>query len=321
MKTLVIVNPNARGGRVESLYRELQPRLSEFLGTYEAVITQNAEKVGPILDSSLMESVGHVLAMGGDGTNHSVINALVARPNLDVTFGSIPVGTGRDWARMLGTPKHPVDALKWLNDTVPVYCDVGEVKFQDRMVGNVPVSRLFLNIASAGISGQVDARVNRTKRRSKVTFVFATLMTILRYRPKPVTVTCDGEEFYSGKTYLLVVANGRAFGRGMWIAPEARIDDGKFDFLIVEGISRVRAVRSFPALFRGKHVEHPFVHRTRASTVHVRTHRDTLAMDLDGEEMYGQNLLFSILPRALRVRINPATAALIQKNPGQGGEV
>src|SRR5512135_315598 len=105
-------------------------------------------------------------------------------------------------------------------------------------VGGKHSTHIFLIIGSAGVSGEVDQRVNRTRRRSSLTFIGATIATLMKYRPQHVRTLCDGKEFYSGSCALVVVANGQYFGRGMWIAPKALMNDGMFDVVLVEGISR-----------------------------------------------------------------------------------
>jgi diacylglycerol kinase family enzyme len=171
-------------------------------------------------------------------------------------------------------------------------------------------SRTFLNIASAGVSGEVDARVNRSRRRTSLTFLRATIATLFQYRPQRITVNCDGKTFYSGSSYLVAVANGRCFGRGMWVAPQALINDGKFDVVLVEGMPRLRILAALRTVFNGQHLKRDDVHHLRASEVDVHSESGPLSIDLDGEEAQGQDLHFTVQPGAIKVLVDPNSEAV-----------
>jgi YegS/Rv2252/BmrU family lipid kinase len=310
MRTLIIINPNAAGGRAGDVLKKIEDRLLKVLGEFIVAVTKRPEEVAGHLDAAVAAEVTHLIAIGGDGTNHAVINALAKRPELDLTFGSLPVGTGRDWARSLGIPSEPEEAVEWLSRAQAVCCDLGKVEYIDTLRGGQKATRTFLNIASAGVSGEVDARVNRSRRRTSLTFLRATVATLFQYRPQRIAVHCDGKTFYSGSCYLVAVANGRCFGRGMWIAPHALINDGKFDVVLVEGMPRLRILVVLQTVFSGKHLNRNDVRQTRAVEVHVHSEDGPLGMDLDGEEAQGQDLQFTIQSRAIKVLVDPTSDAV-----------
>jgi len=209
-------------------------------------------------------------------------------------------------------PEDYVEAVDWLAQARPVPCDLGKVEYLDMQTGGKPSTRLFLNIGSAGVSGEVDQRVNRIRRRSSLTFLRATIAALMKYRPQRVSVFCDGKEFYSGSCYLVVVANGQYFGHGMWIAPKALINDGMFDVILVEGMSRPRVLLAFRAVYRGTHLERKDVRQTHAASVRVSSEDGPLKLDFDGEEALGQDLRLAVMPRAVNILLNPSTAAIIR---------
>ncbi|NIM89797.1 MAG: YegS/Rv2252/BmrU family lipid kinase [Candidatus Aminicenantes bacterium] len=311
MRTLIIINPNAAGGRAAAAFKKVENRLVEVLGEFVVAVTKNPQEVTEHLDTVAAADISRLVAIGGDGTNHAVVNALAQRPDLDLTFGSLPVGTGRDWARSLGIPSDPVAAVEWLARGQAVPCDFGKVEYVDTRQGNKETIRTFLNIASAGVSGEVDARVNRSRRRTSLTFLGATIATLFQYKPQRITVDCDGKTFYSGSSYLVAVANGRCFGRGMWIAPQALINDGKFDVVLVEGMPRLRILAALRTVFSGKHLKRDDVHHLRASEVQVHSEEGPLSIDLDGEETQGQDLRFTIQSRAIKVLVDPTSDAVL----------
>jgi len=310
MRTLIIVNPHSAGGRAQRIFKKIEGRLFDAFGEILIAVTHRPQEVAGHLDAAVKADVSRLITIGGDGTNHVVLNALAERSDLKVAFGSIPLGTGHDWSRSLGVPEDPHEAVDWLARARPVPCDLGKVEYLDMQTGGKPSQRIFLNIASAGVSGEVDHRVNRARRRSSLTFLRATIATLMKYRPQRVSVLCDGKEFYSGSCYLVAVANGQYFGRGMWIAPNALINDGMFDVIVVEGMPRLRILLAFKSVYSGTHLEREDVKHTRAASVLVCSEGGPLKLDFDGEESLGQELRFAVMPGAVNVLLDPSTAAV-----------
>jgi len=312
MRTLIMVNANACGGKAIAVYKSVESRIAEFFGDLTVAISEKPEDVGRHLDAAAAAGLDLVISVGGDGTNHSVVNALAERPGLSAAFGSLPVGTGTDWARALGIPSDPGAAVDWLMRAQPVLCDLGRVEYLDTQNGGRPAARFFLNIASAGVSGEIVARVNRLRRRTSLTFLRTTIAALFKYRPQRVTVECDGRKFYEGPSYLLAVANGRYFGRGMWVAPNALIDDGLFDVVVVEGMPRYRILLALRTVFSGRHLRRTDVHHERAASVRVHSEDGPLCLEFDGEEAQGQDLLYTVSPEALRVLMQPSSAKIMR---------
>lgn len=310
MRTLIIINPHSAGGRAQRIFKKIEGRLFDAFGELLIAVTQRPQEVAGHLDTAAKADVSRLITIGGDGTNHVVLNALAERSDLKVAFGSIPLGTGHDWSRSLGVPEDPYEAVDWLAHARPVPCDLGKVEYLNMQTGGKPSRRIFLNIASAGVSGEVDHRVNRARRRSSLTFLRATIATLMKYRPQRISILCDDKEFYSGSCYLVAVANGQYFGRGMWIAPKALINDGMFDVVAVEGMSRLRILLAFKSVYSGTHLEREDVKHTRAASVLVCSEDGPLKLDFDGEEALGQELRFTVMPEAVNVLLDPSTTAV-----------
>jgi YegS/Rv2252/BmrU family lipid kinase len=312
MRTLIIVNANACGGKAVEVYKSIESRIAEIFGDLTVAFSEKTEDVGRTIDAAAAAGVDLVIAFGGDGTNHSVVNALAERPGLGAAFGSLPVGTGTDWARALGIPSDPQAAVAWLMRAQPVLCDLGRVEYTDAQNGNRPARRFFLNISSAGVSGEIVARVNRLRKRTALTFLRTTVGALFKSRPQRITVECDGQKFYEGPSYLLAVANGRFFGRGMWVAPNALIDDGLFDVVLVEGMPRLRILLALRTVFSGRHLRRKDVHHRLASSVRVHSEDGPLSLEFDGEEAQGQDLLYTVSPGALKVLMEPSSAKVLK---------
>jgi YegS/Rv2252/BmrU family lipid kinase len=298
-ETLIILNPHAAGGATGAVWKELEPLLWEQLGQLVVAVTQRPEEVAEHLDKAQASGLTRVISIGGDGTNHALINALAdlntrspgAQPMI---YGNLPVGTGRDWARGAGVPLRDLPAAAaWIAEAEPHPVDIGSVTFDGQQ-------RYFLNIASAGISGDTVLRVNRQPRRRAWSFLQATLASIVNYVPEKVRIALDGRAWYEGAAYLLAVANGTTFGRGMKIAPEAKPNDGLFDVVLVKGMSRLRILLAFEMVYRGAHLRHPKVQFERARAVSI-TSDAALYFELDGETYHGRDLTFTLHPGLLQM--------------------
>jgi YegS/Rv2252/BmrU family lipid kinase len=298
-KTLLILNPHAGSGRAGRLWHELEPLLWEVLGELVVAITQHPEDVAQHLDKAYAAGLTRVISIGGDGTNHALVNALAelnARHpgGTRMVYGNLPIGSGRDWARFKGIPFDIKAAARWIAEAKPTPTDIGLLTADNN-------SEYFLNIASAGLSGEVDRRVNSSPVRRPWTFLKATVETILSHPPQGIEVRIDDQPWYTGSAYLVAVANGSTFGHGMRIAPHARTDDGMFDVILVKGVSRPTILSALYRVYNATHLTHPAVMHTRARSVQVVGTEGMLGLDLDGEHASGHDLRFSIKPGLLDV--------------------
>lgn len=304
-KTLIILNPHAAGGRAGQLWSQVEPILWDKLGELVVAVTQKPEEVARHLDKAYTSGLNRVISIGGDGTNHALVNALAdlsARyPDGEpVIYGMLPIGTGRDWARSAGIPFDIHEAAEWIANARPRPTDIGLLTI------NGHTSEHFLNIASAGLGGEVDRHVNQLSRRRPWTFLAATVRTILRYQPQAVRVWLDDDEFYEGKPLIVVIANGSIFGHGMKIAPDAVTNDGLFDVVLVDHVSRLETIATLRRVFDGSHLSHPAVSHRRARQVRIESQGEPeIPLDLDGEYLSGRSLTFTVRPQLIHLLSAP----------------
>ena len=298
-RTLIILNPHAAGGRAGRLWQQVEPLLWENLGELVLAVTEKPHEVSAHLDKAYASGLTRVISIGGDGTNHALVNALAhlneAHPEgPQMIYGILPVGTGRDWARSQGIPFDPADAARWIATAQPRPTDIGLLSYQGQR-------EHFLNIASAGLSGEIDRRVNLMPVRRPWTFLKATVEALLTHSGQPLQVRVDGEDWYEGEAYLVAVANGTTFGHGMKIAPDAQVDDGLFDVVLIKGMPRLEAVLALRRLYDASHLTHHSVRMRRGHTVQITSPTRTISLDLDGEHAEGNDLTFSVRPGLLPI--------------------
>jgi YegS/Rv2252/BmrU family lipid kinase len=306
MTTLVILNPHAAGGRAGAVWQQIEPLLWERLGDLVVAVTQKPEEVAAHLDSAYAVGIRRVIAIGGDGTNHALVNA-IAHANEQhgddpMIYGNLPIGTGRDWARGIGIPFGDVRAAAdWIARAAPTPTDVGLLTLDGE---NGQQHEYFLNIASAGLGGAVVQRVNRARRRYPWTFLASTVEAIMQHRPPELAIRLDGRDWYEGRAYLVAVANGTTFGHGMRIAPHAQTGDGRFEVVLVEAVSRLTILKALRRVYEGSHLTHPNVRSSSAAQVDIETRADEraslLELEADGEYASARRVSISVRPGLIR---------------------
>ena len=310
MKVGVILNPVAGGGRLRRDWPEIGVMLKDAFGEIELRETQACGD-GPTLAMDLAATgCGLVIAAGGDGTVNEVADGLIkaAAEGHRAALGMIPCGTGTDFARGLGLPDSHEVAVRRIAQSKGRAVDAGRISFIDD--NGALASRHFINIASLGVSGAVARAVNADERKGRVSaqalFYWRTVSEFIRYRFQDVRITIDDGDPVEARVALVVAANGPFFGGGMMVAPDAELDDGQFDIVILRAASKLGLIRDIQLLYGGRHRNHPAVTILRARKVMVEPAGTTNASDLpvetDGESPGRIPATFEILPSAILLR-------------------
>ena len=241
-----------------------------------------------------------VVAVGGDGTVHEVVNGLLTQGTEEPVpvLGVIPTGSGCDYARSLALPNHLAAAAACLSSpTPPRVVDIGEVRCQG--IGGER-RRLFANVAEVGIGADVAYRASLLPRAcGPARYVGGFALALPGHRPSDARVETTTDR-YQGPLTNLVVAIGQYFGAGMHIAPAADLSDGEFDVQVQLG-SKLDYALAIPKLYRGTHLPHPRVLEWRSGTVEVSC-EPAARLEADGELLGTTPASFRILPAALRVK-------------------
>jgi len=220
---------------------------------------------------------------------------------LGVELAVIPRGTGWDFVRTYGIPRRLEGAVEVALHGRTREIDLGRARY--RAWDGSDGESLFANIASAGMSGAIAKRTNETSKAlgGKASYLWATLAVFSRWRSDEVRVRV-GDEQHAGRMHDVIVANGRYFGGGMMIAPEAEPDDGRFEVLLIGDLTKRDLMLTLPKTYRGKHLPHPKATVLRGPRVEVRA-AEALPVELDGEQPGTTPASFEIVPGALRLRV------------------
>lgn len=297
---ICIVNPRSAGGATGRRWGALAAHLAQLGIPVEARFTSGAGDATRLATAALREGADWIVAVGGDGTLNEVVEGLMAADPSRARLGILPSGTGGDTIRTLGIPSDPFAAAGILALGHERTLDVGVARFAQG-------ERHFLNIAEAGLGGAVVARVNRTTKvfGGFASFLSGTLLTFASYPACRMTLTLEDEPPRTLRAWNLVVANGAYFGGGMKVLPEARMDDGWFDVMLVGDVPRRALFANVARLYRGTHLSQPGVEHFRARELRLESDRPLL-LDLDGEQPGTTPVRFSLRPRALRVVAPPS---------------
>jgi YegS/Rv2252/BmrU family lipid kinase len=307
LRTLVIVNPRSRNGATGRRWPTLQSRVRSALGPVEAELTRGPRDAERIAREAARAGIERILVAGGDGTLGEVVSGLLAAGLGDATeIGLLPLGSGGDYARSLGVPRDFEAALECIVAGHTRRVDAGRVRFRGPQ-GEERVA-CFANVASFGISGLVDEIVNHTTKAlgGRTSFLIGALRAILRYRSERVRLRVDGELVVDDSIVLATAANGRWFGAGMHVAPEASLDDGLLDVVVVGALSKPALLAKLPKIYKGSHLRDPAVRLLRGRVIEADAPAGRVPLELDGEPLGTLPARFEVLPRALRVVAPPA---------------
>jgi YegS/Rv2252/BmrU family lipid kinase len=301
-RTLVIVNPRSRNGETGRRWASLEAALRAALGPYESEFTRGPRDAERIAREGVRAGVERVIVAGGDGTLNEVASGLLgAGLGGHAQVGVLPLGTGGDFARSAGTPSNMAAALAALARAQPRAIDAGRIHYRDASLNEV--ASYFVNVASFGISGLIDQLVNQTSKRlgGRVSFLAGTLKALARYRCAPATVRVDGELVHDGPMMIVAAANGRWFGGGMHVAPEAKLDDGLLDVVIVREQSKARLLSKLPLLYSGRHLDDPICSWVRGRVIEAEAEPGAVLLDIDGEPLGSLPTRIEVLPGALQL--------------------
>jgi YegS/Rv2252/BmrU family lipid kinase len=293
-RVAAILNPVAGHGRAERRWRRAERDLIRHGVVPSTFRTSRQGEAASLARAVLEQGFDTVLAVGGDGTVHEVVNGLSSGGAIPpgVRLGVVPGGTGMDFARNAGLSRSPQAAVARVLRAQERRIDLG--------VAGPGARRLFVNFAETGIGAAVVARELQLHRSmpGRASFFVAALDAMRQQENIEAAISVDGVLVYDGPLVSVVVANGRYFGAGMKIAPRAEMDDGLMDVLVLGNFSRAELLAQIWKIYPGVHLGHAKVAWLRGRHVEVAPRAPT-HLDLDGELFGPGPYTFSVLPGAL----------------------
>ncbi len=298
---LVIANPRSGQRKVAAELPEIERRLTEAGLRYRIARTAYPGHATEIARDALRDGARYLVAAGGDGTVHEVVNGMLTDGGpaaADAVLGVVPAGSGCDFVRSFGLPGDAVQAVGHLTGDRVRAIDVGVAGYA---TGAGERTRYFPNIAEAGLGGAVVARAATLPARlGGARYLCGFWLTLPGFRPATVRVEADGRE-YQWRAHNVVVANCRFYGGGMQISPKSEPDDGLLDVLVMVG-PKSDAFTTLPRVYRGTHLPHRNIVELRGRRVRIETD-PPFRIEADGETLGHTPVTFEVRPGALRLKV------------------
>jgi YegS/Rv2252/BmrU family lipid kinase len=268
---------------------------------YEVRLTERRGDATKLARSALAGGARLLVAVGGDGTIHEVVNGMLADDHPiepEGALGVIAAGTGSDFIKTFGLPSSPRFAVAHLIGDKAFPIDIGKITFTRDGRDEI---RYFANIAEAGIGAETAARAERLPRwLGPLVYFVAFWLTMRRFKAARGVVDLV-DRTYEGKVNNLVVANGQFFGGGMKIAPKAAPTDGLFDIQI-EHTSKREAIALMPKVYKGEHIPHPDIEEFKRVKLSV-TSDPPLLIEADGEVLGHTPATFEVIRDAIQLKV------------------
>ena len=310
MKPFLVVNPRSANGATARHFDAILRAVRSAIGDAKHVFTERAMHAADLTRAALKAGYDLIVAVGGDGTMNEVVNGFFqpARPGepakpvrSGAALAMLPRGTGGDLRRSVGLDRD-LDrcAARLAGESGAV--DVGRVDYVAD--DGSEASRYFINVGEVGVGARVVDIANRSSKRlgGRVTFVLASLRALAGWHDQRVRASFDGGPAEDLSVTSMAIANGKYFGGGMMVAPEALLDDGKFHVTIWSGYGLTDFVFKSGSMYDGSHVNLKGTRTRTARTVRVDpAGSESVDIEVDGERVGRLPATFTILPGALQL--------------------
>lgn len=289
---------NGKKGRQKRLNQQFK-KLGRTIQELDIVVKETTAMGDATVIAMNMADSGctHIIAVGGDGTLNETVNGVKKSTKPHCKVGMLTYGTANDFARTIQAPKSLKKLLQLIEKGNSKKLDLGLI---EQKVGDLTYTRYFINIADLGIGAEVVKRVNGSSKffGSDVTFFSAIVRTFFSYTNQPILCEADNWK-WEGKINSLVIANGRYFGSGLCIAPEADPCDGKFSIMISGDIGLSDYLKNVSKIRKGKVLDHPKVEYKVARKLRITSPSLGCFIEADGEFIGGVPVMVSVVDRGI----------------------
>ena len=281
---LVVVNPKAGFGVAASLATQVVGFLASHELAYRMISPNSAAETKLLVRESLRNGeASKLISVGGDGLFHLLLQLAI---EFEVPLAVVPGGTGNDFYRTLGWFGRDLsDYLSHLISNEPTLVDVGVVD-----------GEYFGAVLSSGFDSVVNERANTLKwPKGPAKYNAAIALELPLFKPIDFKIFAD-ERVLEVEAMLIAIGNGRSYGGGMQVCPDADLHDGLFDIMILHPVSKLEFIKVFPTVYKGTHIKHPQVEVIRARQVRIESSAIAYA---DGERIGQLPVQVESLPQTL----------------------
>ncbi len=298
-KVHVIVNPFSARGKTEKRWRLIRDIIKYYFKEFKYIFTEKPFQATEIAKELLKEGYDLIIGVGGDGTLNEIVNGYFDKMdspiNNDASLGIIPSGTGSDFIRFLKIPRDFKKSIELIKETNSKRIDVGKITSNNK-------TKYFINVADFGLGAEVMNNISKIPeiKRGPFSYYYGLLKTIKKYKNKDVKITTDDREI-KGKYVIGAIANGKIFGGGMMIAPEAKPDDGFFDLVLIKEMKRTEVLLNSYYLYNGKVLKNKKVVLIRTKSIKIES-ENNVCIEYDGEIGLNLPAEFKIIHKGLKFK-------------------
>jgi YegS/Rv2252/BmrU family lipid kinase len=296
--TFVLHGKHLRKHRIQ--YESEKYLEREFVTDY--FITKTSKSAEDFAEKIANSGTDYLIAVGGDGTMHEVVNGIMQVPKKqreNLIIGLLPVGSGNDFARTLNLSGKISYLYKLISSNSVIDLDIGKIECKD--LDGKDTTVYFNNIAGVGLDAEVAKRVNEGNKAygPNVAYYSATVKSFLNYRKKQVKVS-SADFNYEGNVLLLSLANAKYFGSGLGIAPHAKINDGKMALTLAGDVSLFDYLRNVGKLRKCAYLKHPGIAYGETESMNIEPIGEPCYIEADGELVGKLPLKVTMLHREIK---------------------
>ncbi|MFO7814467.1 MAG: diacylglycerol kinase family lipid kinase [Halanaerobiales bacterium] len=280
-----IVNPMSSNGKTGKRWPRYRQKFKEAGLDLHIKETHYPGHAVNLTKNGLNKGYKTIMAVGGDGTVNEIVNGFFDNGQLieeDAVLLIFSQGTGSDYVKSLGLDKKIETVIDVYNRYQKKWVDLGKIKYNN--FDQKKTERYFVNTADVGIGGETVEYVNRASKLmgGVLTYLFGAIRTLIRYENKVMKLDVDQKLVKNNLTNSVMVSLGKYFAGGMPIAPEAEIDDGFFDILILGDLTKAETLLNLYKAYQGTHLDYPKIDYLKGKDVKIESEERVL-IDIDGE--------------------------------------
>ena len=302
-KILVLLNPSASDNSGRQIWEQLQARFESLFSAYDYEILET-QSSGHNIELGATSGADLIISVSGDGTVHDIAQGILQRPREKrPALTMLPIGSGNDFARTLGIPLDPQQALEAISGGRLVAMDVGRCN-----------EVYFLETLSFGIDAAIaigtEEKRKTTKRRGLTLYASVAVPAIIKeLRKHRFAFTVDGGPPQEEDFVIFAIQNGPTYGGGFRIAPKALADDGLLNACMATNTNRLYALYVLSLIAKGRHEGLSIIRTLTAHQLSIDVDEE-VPVQSDGEALQGTHFDIEILPKALDVLISAGTSFL-----------
>ena len=294
MNSLIITNPKSGLEKSKKILDSIViPKLESKKINYKNLFTKNQFHAVELIENEKINDFDFILVLGGDGTMHEVINGMLNRnDNVNIPIGLLPTGSGNSLLHDIGD----INIVESL-DTILQY----NISNIDILKINTPKEIFYsINLMGWGMVNDIAILAEKMRWMGPIRYNVASIIEIFRYSPRYAEIKIDNE-IYNDKYAFIIACNTIHIGKGMKMAPHAKLDDGKMDLIIIKNnFHRIKLLRMFPTLFNGNHINNPLVEYRQAKSLKLTPNTNTI-LNIDGEIVGETPIKIEEIPGAIKL--------------------